>query len=522
MAQNKTKKNDYENHNKNGLVTVEFKAKETVCKGCERTIIAQAKKIKGVQFITFDYSTEKGKVTFDEKKTSIKKIFDNIEEKGYECSLNGGNSKNNSKEKTTLGTIFSWIFIIVAIIIIGYFLLLLIDKIPLPELTPNISLGLLFVIGLLTGFHCVAMCGGFVVGYTAKAAQEGRDSKWSHLKYGFGKTLSYTIIGGLFGLLGSFIAFTPTLRGVLGIIAGLFLLIFGLNMLNVFPSLRKFQIRTPMFISKFVHTNTKESSSPFFIGLFNGLMLACGPLQAMYVMAAASGSFVMGAKLLFVFGVGTLPVMLGFGFFTTFLSKNMTRNILKFSGIIVILLGILMLNTGLALTGSGYDAKSVSSKLFTNNGYNSNNVGNSQITNQNGQIPNNVAVQKNGYQEIHMDVTASGWSPDTFVLKKGVPVHWIINAKEITNCNHEIQVPAYNLVFDLKQGEQTIAFTPDKSGTISWSCWMGMIPGTFIVKDDLSNTAAIQQEVATQPAKKTSGTCGLGGSGGGCGCGMMG
>jgi uncharacterized protein len=88
------------------------------------------------------------------------------------------------------------------------------------------------------------------------------------------------------------------------------------------------------------------------------------------------------------------------------------------------------------------------------------------------------------YQVIHMDVTNAGYTPNTFILKTGVPVKWVINGKKLNGCNSGITVPAYNLDFKIKQGEQTIEFTPTKAGTINWSCWMGMIPGTFIVKDD--------------------------------------
>ena len=49
------------------------------------------------------------------------------------------------------------------------------------------------------------------------------------------------------------------------------------------------------------------------IGLLNGLMLGCGPLQAMYVMAAGTGSPQEGATMLFFFGLGTLIPLLSFG-----------------------------------------------------------------------------------------------------------------------------------------------------------------------------------------------------------------
>ncbi len=392
-------------------------------------------------------------------------------------------------------------FGLIGILVIGYFVFRFADTVAIPEISQSMSYGLLFLVGLLTGFHCISMCGGFVVSYTTKAAEEGRKAHKSHLMYGIGKTISYTVIGAAFGLLGSIIIFTPLMRGVAGVIAGLFLVIFGLNMLNLIPVLRKIQIRTPKFISKFVGKESEKHSSPLIIGLLNGLMIACGPLQAIYIMAAGTGSMVEGAKLLFIFALGTLPVMLGFGFFTSFISKKATNKILKASGVIVIILGLIMMNRGLALTGTGFDTTSLIVSVSAQD------------------ITGNVVQMEGDYQIIRMEVNRYGWEPDKFVLKKGIPVKWIINGKEINGCNNAIQVPKLGLEFDIKRGEQVIEFTPNKEGLISWSCWMGMIPGVFIVKDDidLNDEKKIQKELDAVPEQK-GGSCGGGGSGG-CGCG---
>jgi plastocyanin domain-containing protein len=80
-----------------------------------------------------------------------------------------------------------------------------------------------------------------------------------------------------------------------------------------------------------------------------------------------------------------------------------------------------------------------------------------------------------------MNVTYYGFEPNTFTIKKGVPVRWVINGVSITGCNNRIIVPAYGLEFDVRRGEQVIEFTPTEVGEVRWSCWMGMIPGKFVV-----------------------------------------
>lgn len=509
--------------NETNIVTKEFSAKGTTCNSCAEIIKRQALKVDGVKEADFDYATEKGSVTFDENKTNLKEIFAKIEKKGYQCFDIDEEGSVPTERKTSKA--LGWIFGLIGVIIVAYFVFRFVDGIQLPAISANMGYGLLFLVGLLTGFHCIAMCGGFVVSYTAKDAQEGRKSHKSHLMYGLGKTLSYTIIGAIFGLIGSIVAFTPTLRAVVGILSGLFLVLFGLKMLNIFPVLRKIQFRTPKFIGKWVgKESSKKNSTPLVIGLLNGLMIACGPLQAIYIMAAGTGSMIEGAKLLLVFALGTLPVMLGFGYFASFISSKMTHKILKASGVIVIILGLILLNNGLVLSGSGLDFNSVVSSVGiakasstpTSTAIDPTKSGTTASTND------GAAVLKDGYQEIRMTVDSRGFTPNKFVLKKGVPVHWIIDGKVLNSCNRAIQVPAYGLKFDVKQGEQTIQFTPDQTGTIRWSCWMGMIQGTFIVKDDidLANAAAVQQELNTVPTAPA-GTCGMGGGsgGGGCGCG---
>ena len=336
-----------------------------------------------------------------------------------------------------------------------------------PDISLHMSYGLLFVLGLLTGFHCIGMCGGFVLSYTADDARSGRRSYLSHVLYGAGKTLSYTCIGAMFGLLGAVIAFTPLLRGAAGVIAGVFLIIFGLNMLNLFSPLRRIRLKMPAALERFLGKQTSSHHRPFVIGLLNGLMIACGPLQAMYVMAAGTGSAVEGAKMLFTFGIGTLPVLLSFGVLTTLISGSLTHQLLKLSGAIVIVLGAVMINRGLILTGSGYDLHSVIATLLR--------AGKPAPEALSGQ------QSQSAFQTIAMNVNRWGFSPNQFTLRKGVPVRWIITGEEITTCNHRILVPKLGLEFDVKKGQQTIEFTPTEEGVIPWSCWMGMLHGEFDV-----------------------------------------
>lgn len=341
----------------------------------------------------------------------------------------------------------------------------------------NMSYGLLLLIGFLTSFHCVGMCGPLILGYTAKNTADSNRTHHPHLLYGIGKTLSYTSIGALFGAFGSIIAFTPYTQGAVGIAAGLFLFLFGLHMLEVFPALNHFQIKPPAFLMRFIGKEYRKHGNPFVIGLLNGLMIICGPLQAMYVLAAGTSSWQQGATTLFFFGVGTLPLLMGFGFLTSILSASLTPKLLKASGVIVMALGVIMLNRGMAVAGTGYDFNTIVARV-------------SQKLSPKGA----ESVSCEFGQTISMEVLKSSYSPSRFTIRKGIPLRWEIDVKELNECNKEIVIPQYDMKIALKKGKQTVEFTPKEVGVIPWSCWMGMIPGTFIVVEDAP--AAKPAEVA--------------------------
>ncbi len=361
---------------------------------------------------------------------------------------------------------FGIVFLYIGIAVLSFIYFAYGRNFEIPSLTENVALPILFLFGLVTGIHCIGMCGSFMVAYSSKGScdAEGKPipsgDVVSHLSFGLGKLISYTLIGGLFGLVGSFITFSPELRGGIGVLAGVFLIIYGLNMLNIFPALRALQLRLPSIAT----ASSLKGKGPFAIGLANGLFLACGPLQAMYIYAAGTGSAISGASALFAFGLGTLPFMMLFGLSLATLSRHLHK-IIKFSGALVIILGLFMANNGFNLLGIPLLALPSSSS-------------NSSIS-----VPiQNLTANETQVQEIRMTVDSYGWSPDTFTLKQGVRTRWIIDVKELTGCNKEIIVRDYNLDIKLHIGENIVEFTPDKKGTIRWSCWMGMIPGTFNVE----------------------------------------
>jgi plastocyanin domain-containing protein len=120
----------------------------------------------------------------------------------------------------------------------------------------------------------------------------------------------------------------------------------------------------------------------------------------------------------------------------------------------------------------------------------------------------NVTVEK-GYQIVRMTQTASGYFPNQFTIKKGIPVKWVIDSKDPNSCSASILLAKYNIRQNLQAGENIIEFTPDDEGQIRFSCGMGMYTGVFNVTGN--NKAAVDLPLPTVVPAQERGGCGCSG-----------
>ena len=439
------------------------------CTDCENTIEDAVLALPGIQKVKADFSKELVSVNFDNTVISTETICAAINKAGYHCKA------LSQKKAHSFFKRFVFIFLAAC----GITLLLQLETLisidlSTEDLFENFSYGLLFLVGVFTSFHCIGMCGGFVIGYSSAAETSKLRALFKHLSYGFGKILSYSFFGAIFGLFGQFITITLGMRTLAAGLAGGFLILYGLSMQETFAPLRRLHIRFPKMFTRFLSSKKRELSSPLLIGLLNGLMIACGPLQAMYIFAAGTGSALQGAKILAVFALGTLPVMFIFGMLTSLITANTTRTLLKLSSLIIIALGAIMLNRSLLLSGSGYDFKTLSSKATLQL---------EKYLPRQAKMTHYGSLQQQGYQVAYMEVSGAYYLPDEFIIKKDVPLKWIIDVKQLTPCNKGLQVPSLDIALDLQEGLQMLEFVPEQTGTINWSCHMGMMSGRFVVED---------------------------------------
>ncbi|MGR9116080.1 MAG: urease accessory protein UreH domain-containing protein [Gammaproteobacteria bacterium] len=438
------------------------------CVDCENHIEEAVLALPGIIEAKASFTDETLSLDLDSKVISVKTVCAAVKSAGYDCS------ENRSKPTGLIKRLFLSILALSGIILLFQLDNLIHLDFSLDDVGQSANYGLLFMVGVLTSFHCIGMCGGFVISYTVADTKTATATYWNHALYGVGKIVSYSGFGALFGLIGGALTFTLGMRSLVSALAGAFLILYGLSMLEAFSALRRLHIRLPRVFNRFLAKLRLHTSNPLIFGLLNGMMIACGPLQAMYIMAAGTESPVQGAKLLAVFALGTLPVMTAFGTFASMISANATRYFIKISGFIIILLGAVMLNRSMMIAGTGYDVNSLMSRV-------SQEFKAHFMTWQHDHADAVAHIQE-GYQIIYMEAEQKAYIPDEFTLRYGVPVKWIINVKVLSNCNKKIIVPSLDMTIGLKPGLQVVEFTPRQVGAISWSCHMGMIPGTFIVK----------------------------------------
>lgn len=241
------------------MKTVQLKIGNMVCAHCQETIENALKRKNGIVSAEASYRTGNAEISFDEKIINIEEIISIIQKLDYTIVTESSEKRNNLKN----------IFILFAIILIygilntpGIF-----NSLAQGQLADeNMSYGMLFIIGLFTSVHCIAMCGGINLSQSL-SAHKGTFFK-SSLFYNLGRLVSYTFFGFILGLAGfvfgggSRFEISYILQGIIKILTGFLISIMGINMLGIFPFLRRLTAEFPKFISKKIGRKKHKAKTP--------------------------------------------------------------------------------------------------------------------------------------------------------------------------------------------------------------------------------------------------------------------
>lgn len=206
------------------------------------------------------------------------------------------------------------------------------------------------LLGLLGSLHCVGMCGPLVLLLPIQQ-QNSTKRAIGALWYVIGKAITYAAFGVLFGFIGQgFVAFG--FQQYLSIFIGVMMMIAGLLHFSSISFLALESRAGAAFgfvrvaLAKFLRT--EKANSLFAFGLLNGL-LPCGLVYTAAAASIESGTAVQGALFMFLFGLGTLPMMWSIIFFGATLQIKFRNALKRVVPISLLLMGALLLVRGLGL-----------------------------------------------------------------------------------------------------------------------------------------------------------------------------
>lgn len=437
--------------------TFHFAVAGTHCASCEIVIERELKKLPGVAKVhasaganTVDITMQDGKSISAEECTKV------LKQHGYTFS-----------NVSTVPRVFSWDRAILAVVAIGliYFLLTSTGILNYaPEEATGKGLIAVLLVGVVASFSsCTAVVSGFLVALSSKAARSNASATFvakmrPHFAFNIGRLLGFAGFGALVGAIGSQLALSSTMNGVLIVAIALLMIGIGVDLLNVLPA--GLAIRPPKFLSHRIHSivESKNPLAPAILGALT-FFLPCGFTQSMQLYALSTGSPIQAAFIMTTFAIGTLPALVGFGAATSaFRGKALER--LTFGvGAFVVALGIANVGNGATLLGwRGFS------------------FGDASIT-----VAAPVLVD--GKQLVTMEASAFGYNPDVITVRKGYPVDWEVYGGKNLGCASTLVMNAFNVKSAIRPGDNTIAFTPTKTGTFPFSCSMGMVRGTMIVTE---------------------------------------
>ena len=205
-------------------------------------------------------------------------------------------------------------------------------------------------IGLIGSFHCIGMCGPIAVALpVGNKSTLGKVS--GVLLYNMGRAVTYGVLGALFGLLGKgiemagFQQWASIVLGVVMILSVLFPFLFR-GKISVDQLLSGYAARLIANFRKLFGRASYKNLA--IIGLLNGL-LPCGLVYVAVAGAINTNSVVNGVAYMFVFGLGTIPVMMSVTLLGSVIGQRFRKQMNQVIPVFIVTLGIIFILRGLSL-----------------------------------------------------------------------------------------------------------------------------------------------------------------------------
>lgn len=210
-----------------------------------------------------------------------------------------------------------------------------------------------FTTGLLGGFgHCIGMCGPLVTSCSLSAVPQRLSPGvlTGQLIFHAGRITTYSCIGGMAGLTGSFINSAGKLAGlqdIVPVLVGLIMVWTGLGIVGITRSAALLEGRNGHVIKGVRAILQGDSVWRFYpVGLLLGF-LPCGLSYSVFIGAAGSGGLLQGILFSLLFGLGTLPALLLVSSLAIATGQRLRGYLYRAGGIAIIALGIVFILRGI-------------------------------------------------------------------------------------------------------------------------------------------------------------------------------
>ncbi|MFU8788551.1 MAG: sulfite exporter TauE/SafE family protein [Methylobacter sp.] len=210
-----------------------------------------------------------------------------------------------------------------------------------------------FVMGLFSSLHCIGMCGSIIGTLTLSLKPEIRSQKKSLLpfvfSYNIGRVTSYTLAGGLAGVIESLITLgigDVSGHRLLQVLSAIIMTGAGLYIGGWFPRfayIEKVGLRFWKIIEPFGRKliPVKNPLQAYVFGMIWG-WLPCGLIYSALALAATAGDIQKSALTMLFFGLGTLPAVMGIGIMTGLLTRlSRMQRFKQIIGLFMIILALL-------------------------------------------------------------------------------------------------------------------------------------------------------------------------------------
>jgi len=319
------------------------------CKACELLIESELKDLSNISSVKSNLHNHSVEVEGDFGNKTAEQVAGELsvllKSHGYTVSVEKIKHNANWNE-------FKIAFPIALSFVLLFFLLQKLGLINLVKVS-EINYSTAFVIGVIASLSsCAAVVGGLLLSMSATFAKEG-DKVRPQIMFHGGRIVSFFIFGGIIGAVGSAFTLSTSASFVLGLIIGLVMLVLGLNLLDVFPWVKKFQPSMPKFIASRAHgvSNLNHTLTPLLVGVAT-FFLPCGFTQSMQLFTLTTGSFLKGGLTMLIFALGTLPALALISF-SSFSIKNSSKSgvFFKSAGLIVIIFALFNIINSLVVVG---------------------------------------------------------------------------------------------------------------------------------------------------------------------------